>query len=118
MAGSYRDLLVWRKSIAFVLAIYRATEAFPPKEQFGLTSQLRRAAVSVPSNIAEGQAHHSHPDFKRFLRLAKGSLAEIDTQLIIAFKLDYIGKEQATELSMTAAELGRMLSGLLAKLKD
>ena len=116
MASSYRELLVWRKAISLVTEIYEATEHFPSKEIYGLVSQLRRAAVSVPSNIAEGQARLSKPEFRHFLRNAKGSLAEIDTQLVIAYKLGYIGKSKAEVLVKKVAEVGRMVSGLISKL--
>ena len=78
--SSYKDLIAWQKGMELVAAIYDATDRFPSHEQFGLVSQLRRAAVSVPSNIAEGKAHYSNREFVRFLRHARGSLAEIETQ--------------------------------------
>src|SRR5574337_1314593 len=80
MAGSYRDLVAWQKGLDLVVEIYRITERFPKSEMYGLTSQLRRAAVSVPSNIAEGQAHFSKQEFRHFLRHSRGSLAELETQ--------------------------------------
>jgi four helix bundle protein len=101
-----------------VTEIYEATEHFPAKEVYGLVSQLRRAAVSVPSNIAEGQARFSKPEFRHFLRNAKGSLAEIDTQLVIAYKLGLIGKSKAELLVRKVAEVGRMASGLISKLDE
>jgi four helix bundle protein len=87
--SSYKDLIAWQKGMELVVAIYDATETFPSQEQFGLISQLRRAAVSVPSNIAEGKAHHSNRDFVRFLRHSRGSLAEIETQVLIAQQRKY-----------------------------
>ena len=80
----FEDLRVWQEAIALVAAVYRVTGAFPPAEQLGLTSQLRRAAVSIPSNIAEGWGRGSRADYTRFLRVARGSLYEVKTQLIIA----------------------------------
>src|ERR1700758_1583568 len=87
---SYRDLVVWKKSMALVLNVYRYTQAFPKIETYGLTSQLRRAAVSVPSKIAEGQARLSTGEFKQFLGNARGSLTEVETQILIARGLGYL----------------------------
>ncbi len=115
---SYRDLVVWKKSMALVLDVYRCTQAFPKIEIYGLTSQLRRAAVSVPSNIAEGQARRSTGEFKQFLGNARGSLAEVDTQLLIARDLAYLENEVSKELLDNTAEIGRMLNALLAALKQ
>ncbi len=98
--------------------IYDATEGFPSHEQFGLVSQLRRAAVSVPSNIAEGKAHYSNRDFVRFLRHARGSLAEIETQVLIAQQRKYLPDPIATKLAHHLDELGRILSGLINSLRD
>lgn len=98
--------------------IYDATEAFPSAEQFGLTSQLRRAAVSVPSNIAEGRAHHPNRDFLRFLRHARGSLAEMETQILIALRRKYLPEVEATKLGRHLDELGRISSGLVNSLCD
>lgn len=99
-----------------VVMIYDATDGFPPHEQFGLVSQLRRAAVSVPSNIAEGKAHYSNRDFIRFLRHARGSLAEIETQILIAQQRRYLSAEFTSKLSQKLDELGRILSGLITSL--
>ncbi len=115
--SSYKDLVAWQKAMDLVTAIYDATEGFPPHEQFGLVSQLRRAAVSVPSNIAEGKAHYSNPDFARFLRHARGSLAGIETQVLIAQQRRYLPSTKATELASRLDELGRILSGLIRSLK-
>lgn len=84
MAGSYKDLVAWRKAMRMALEIYRATRAFPKDETDGLGNQLRRAAVSVPSNIAEGQGRYSRREFQHFLNNARGSLAEIETQILLA----------------------------------
>jgi four helix bundle protein len=113
---SYRDLLVWQKGIALVCNVYSLSSAFPRSERFGLTAQMRRAAVSVPSNIAEGQARHQPRDFQRFLRIALGSLAELDTQLEIEVALDLVESEQVRCLQSGADELGKMLNGLLSSL--
>jgi four helix bundle protein len=113
---SYRDLVVWKKSMALVLNIYRCTQTFPKVETYGLTSQSRRAAVFVPSNIAEGQARLSTGEFKHFLGNARGSLMEIETQLLIARHLDYLDDIQSDLLLKDAAEVVRILNGLLASL--
>ena len=95
---NYRDLDVWQDGIRLVLAIYKATADFPKQEQFGLTSQLQRAAVSIPSNIAEGHVQVSDSVFARHLQIAIGSVAEVDTQLLIAQQLGYLPLEQMKEL--------------------
>jgi four helix bundle protein len=117
MAGSYRDLIGWQKSMVLVREIYRATRAFPSEERYGLTSQLRRAAVSVPSNIAEGQARYSRHEFHRFLNNARGSLAEVETQIILANDLGHLAPEDADTLLLKTSELGRILNGLIASTK-
>jgi four helix bundle protein len=113
---SYRDLVVWKKSMALVLNVYRCTQAFPKIETYGLTSQLRRAVVSVPSNIAEGQARLSTGEFKQFLGNARGSLTEVETQILIARGLGYLDPTQSDCLLGDAAEVGRILNGLLVSL--
>ncbi len=113
---SYRDLVVWKKSMTLVLEVYRCTQGFPRIETYGLTSQLRRAAVSVPSNIAEGQARLSTGEFRQFLGNARGSLMEVETQIQIARDLGYLEKSVSENLLNAAAEVGRILNGLLASL--
>jgi four helix bundle protein len=113
---SYRDLVVWKKSMALVVDVYRSTQAFPRTETYGLVSQLRRAAVSVPSNIAEGQARLSTGEFKQFLGNARGSLMEVETQILIARELGYLEHDQSENLLSVAAEVGRILNGLLNSL--
>lgn len=116
-SSSYKDLIAWQQGMELVALIYDATERFPSHEQFGLTSQLRRAAVSVPSNIAEGKAHYSNRDFVRFLRHARESLAEIETQVLIAEQRKYFPLQKTTQLNQKLDELGRILSGLINSLK-
>ena len=113
---SYRDLVVWKKAMALVLNVYRSTQAFPRVETYSLTSQLRRAVVSVPSNIAEGQARLSTGEFRQFLGNARGSLMEVETQILIARDLGYLEQNQGDALLSDAAEVGRILNGLLASL--
>ena len=117
MAGHYRQLIAWQRGIDFVDLIYDATTAFPKEERFGIVSQLQRAAVSIPSNIAEGQAHTSRKDFIRFLRIARGSLAEVETQLIISARRGYLAPERERALLSRADELNRIVGGLIASLK-
>ena len=117
-ARHYRDLLVWQKAITWVEAIYAATQTWPSDERFGLISQIRRSAVSVPSNIAEGCSRRSTGDFVRFLLIAKGSLAEAETQVIIAGRLDYVGAAAQTALLEAADEISRMIAGLINKLEE
>ena len=112
MPHSYRDLVAWQKSIRWVAEIYRVTKEFPKDERFGLTSQLRRAAVSVPSNIAEGQARLSAADFRRFLGQARGSLVEVETQLEIAKQLGYLEPSAVKSLTEQTSEVARILNGL------
>jgi four helix bundle protein len=99
-----------------VLEVYRSTQGFPKIETYGLTSQLRRAAVSVPSNIAEGQARLSTGEFRQFLGTARGSLMEIETQVLIARSLGYLPDHESENLLRAASEIGRILNGLLASL--
>jgi four helix bundle protein len=113
---SYRDLVVWKKAMALVLQVYRSTQAFPKIETYGLVSQLRRAAVSVPSNIAEGQARISTGEFRQFLGNARGSLTEVETQILIAQGLGYLQPEETESLLGDTAEVGRILNGLLSSL--
>jgi len=117
MSGSYRDLVAWKKSMVLVCETYRATQVFPKNELYGLTSQLRRAAVSVPSNIAEGQARYSKREFHHFLNNARGSLAEVETQVMLACNLNYLSSQETEVLLARAAELGRILNGLIASTK-
>jgi four helix bundle protein len=113
MGKTYRDLIAWQKAMELVTEIYRTTRTFPKEEVYGLISQLRRAAVSIPSNIAEGQARYSHLEFQHFLRNARGFLVEVETQLLIARNLNYVSAEIAERLLARAAELGRILNALL-----
>lgn len=114
---SYKDLVAWQKSMALVTEVYRASQEFPKEEVFGLMSQARRAAVSVPSNIAEGHARTSKKEFQYFLSNARGSLAELETQLTIAHQLAYINETTITQLLNQLWEVARILNGLLSSLK-
>jgi four helix bundle protein len=111
-AKTYQDLIAWQRAMNMVEGIYRATRNFPRDEMYGLTSQIRRAAVSIPSNIAEGQGRGVGNDFGRFLRVAQGSLQEMETQLLLALRLQYLSKEDASPLLALTDEGGRLLRGL------
>ena len=113
----YRDLLVWQDAMDLVVTVYRTTAKFPKEERYALVDQLRRAAVSVPSNIAEGHGRSRTGDYLRFLSVAVGSLMEIETQVQIATRLGYIPEEQQTGLLESSAVLARMLAGLIRALR-
>jgi four helix bundle protein len=108
---SYKDLKVWQKSIVLAIDIYKATADFPSHEVFGLRSQVRRASVSISSNIAERQSRGTQ-DFKRFISIAQGSLAEVETQLLIAKELKYLPDGTYSNLNEQCIEIGKMLNGL------
>jgi four helix bundle protein len=117
MVRSYRDLEVWRLGLDLVQDVYRCTAAFPKSETFGLAAQMRGAAVSIPSNIAEGQARDSTKEFLRFLSYALGSLAELETQLELAWRLDY-GKGEVPELLVQVNLLGKKLHCLQRSIRS
>jgi four helix bundle protein len=108
----HEKLDVWKKSIDFVVAIYKATERFPKEEKFGLTSQLRRAAVSIPANIAEGAGRRSDREFAHFLSNSQGSASEVDTELLIANHLKFLVDDDFGNLRSSLNEIGKMLTGL------
>ncbi len=118
MAHSYRDLIVWQKAIAMVTDMYRATQSFPRQETYGLTSQIRRSAVSVASNIAEGQGRLSKREFHHFLGVARGSLIEMETQMVIAENLGYLSKTEAQHLALATGEVSRLLHGLMQAIRE
>lgn len=114
---SYRDLNVWKLSIELVKDIYQVTTKFPPVEIYGLTNQLRRAAISIPSNIAEGQGRNSFKEFKQFLAIALGSLAELETQLIISHEIGYLNGDDSSKLLAALDNIRKMLKALANSLK-
>ena len=116
MKHSFKDLIAWQKAIALVVEVYRRTGDFPREELFGLTSQLRRAAVSVPSNIAEGQGRLTRGEFRQFLGVARGSLCGVETQLIISRELGFLDTDNPVFDHL--AEVGRLLNGLINSLTD
>jgi four helix bundle protein len=113
---NYRDLLVWQKAMEFVTEIYHHTKSFPGEERYGLTLQLRRSSVSLPSNMAEGYGRNSTQDYIRFLRIANGSLFELQTQLKIARNLKFLSEESFSLLFELSREIERMLSSLIRKI--
>jgi len=114
---TYRDLIVWQKSLQFVTDVYKATHRFPQEELYGLTNQIRRCSVSIPSNIAEGYGRNSTQDYLRFLRISVGALYELQTQLEIALNLKYLPQENFDGLFESSREIERMLSSLISKIK-
>jgi four helix bundle protein len=116
--ASHRDLIAWQKGLRFGLEVYGATATFPDVERFGLVSQLRRAAVSVTSNIAEGFGRGSTVDYLRFLRMSRGALFEIDTQLLYALELGYLHVAKHSELQAKLEECSKILAGLIKSLES
>ncbi len=112
-AKSYRDLLVWQKGMGIVLEVYRLTSRFPREEEYGLKAQMRRAAVSIPSNIAEGQARHQRKEFARFLRIAMGSVAELETQLELSTRLDLPSHDESEHALQGCGEIAKMAHGII-----
>lgn len=115
--NSYRDLLIWQKSMTLVTEIYKITSSFPKEEIYGITSQIRRSSVSVPSNITEGYGRNSTGDYKRFLHISLGSLYELQTQIEICFRLKYLNNESFSILKVQTNELERMMNSLISKIK-
>lgn len=113
---SYKDLIVWQKSVILVKKVYFLTKTFPKEEIFGLTSQMRRAAVSIPSNIAEGYGRRTRKDYGQFCSIAYGSSLELETQLVIARELNYCTARDLLEIELLVAEVGKMLNSLVHKL--
>ena len=113
MVKTHKDLEVWKQSIEFVTEIYRITDGFPKSELYGLTSQIRRAAISIPSNIAEGATRNHKTEFKQFLFISLSSAAEVETQLIISGKLNYLEPKKQEDLLQILNSISRMLQGLI-----
>lgn len=114
---NHRDLITWQKGIKLVAAIYQVTKSFPREETYGLTSQMRRSAVPIPANVAEGQGRRTPGEFIQFLGVARGSLYELDTHLEIAICLNYILSESAQQLQLQIQEVTRLVNGLLHSLE-
>ena len=116
--SDYRDLRAWKAAKALAIRCYQATNQFPKAEEYGLKSQIRRAAVSVPANIAEGSGRYSDRDFVRFIRIARGSVSELETLIAIASDLGYLNAREARALQTNAGNVGKMLSGLARSLRE
>ena len=114
--NSYRDLIAWQKAFALGVLAYRLTEPFPDRERFGLTVQIRRSAISVASNIAEGYGRGSTLDYVRFLKVARGSLYELDTQMLFGVELGYLEKDSYDQIKELLDETERVLAGLIRSL--
>ncbi|MEN6449090.1 MAG: four helix bundle protein [Thermoguttaceae bacterium] len=110
---NYRDLILWQRAMDLVELVYRLTAGFPQEELYGLRSQLRRASVSIPSNIAEGEGRESSGDFARFLQIANGSRREVETQTLIAQRLGYVTEQQCADVLALTSEVGRLRQGLV-----
>ncbi|SCY68480.1 four helix bundle protein [Flavobacterium anhuiense] len=115
---TFRDLLIWQKSMNLVTEIYQITNSFPKEEIYGLSSQIRRSSISIPSNIAEGYGRNGNTELLRFLNISISSLFEMQTQLEISFNLKYITEYQFSKINGESRELERMLSAFIKKLKD
>jgi four helix bundle protein len=115
-AKCYRDLIAWKKAFELTLSVYAETRNFPVEEKYGITAQLRKACVSIPSNIAEGEGRKSSSEFRRYLYIALGSLKETETQILISDALGYLRPKKAVELLSLADEVGRLLTGLTKSL--
>ena len=113
MSATYTDLIAWQKAMDLTESVYRVTKSFPTHELYSLTQQLRRAAISVPSNIAEGHARYSPKDFRHFLHQSRGSVAELETQLVLARRLGYLTEQQVGPVLRGVSEVGRVLTGLI-----
>ena len=118
MLKNYKELKVWQKSYQLCLEIYKTTKTFPKNEGFGLTSQMRRAALSVPSNIAEGYGRKTTPDYLRSLYIAYGSTCELETQILLSGDLGYLNMESLSELQRNIGEVERMLKALIKSLQN
>ncbi|MDD5067282.1 MAG: four helix bundle protein [bacterium] len=115
--NSYRNLEVWKKAMELVVECYKTTKKFPKNETFGLSSQIQRASVSIPTNIAEGRERHYPREFLQYLSIAYGSLAELETLTEIGYRLNYIDKDQLNQLFSRTTEIGKMINGLKQSLK-
>jgi len=115
---SFRDLNIWQKGIDLVKDIYKETQNFPRQEIYGLTNQIRRAAISIPSNIAERHIRQHRAEFRQFLSVALGSLAELETQIVISRELNYISTEKSLNVIDQMGSLGKMIRGLIKKLNN
>lgn len=116
MIKDYKDLIVWQKAMDLVVEVYALVKLMPKEEMYALSSQIRRAAISIPSNIAEGQARNSTKEFIQFLAIAKGSKAELETQLLLCIRIGYLNEDQIATAMNILAEIGKMINALQQKL--
>ena len=116
--SDYKELQVWHKAIDLVVEIYKISKLLPKEETYGISDQIRRSAVSIPSNIAEGQSRNSIKEFIQFLSIARGSLAELETQLLICIKVNMLSEDNITEAQNIITEIGKMIKGLMNKLNS
>ena len=116
--SDYKELQVWQKAMDFVVEIYEISKLLPKEETYGISDQIRRAAVSIPSNIAEGQSRNSAKEFIQFLSIARGSLAELETQLLICTKVNMLSEDNIAEAQNITTEVGKMIKGLMNKLNS
>ena len=116
MIQSYRDLIVWQKSMKLVKVVYDLLKKMPKEEMFALSDQMRRAAISIPSNIAEGYGRNTPVEYLRFLRIARGSIYELETQIDICVMMGYFTKEEAVSAVQCSREVGKMLNAMLSKI--
>src|SRR2546421_584601 len=116
MGSSFKDLKVWQRSRFLAVKIYTVTKNFPKEELYGMTNQIRRAAVSIPSNIAEGHRRGSNKEFIQFLKVARGSLAEVETQVIVSGDISYLDLQTVEEINKEIEEIGKMINGLINSL--
>ncbi|HYN24405.1 MAG TPA: four helix bundle protein [Pyrinomonadaceae bacterium] len=114
----HQKLAAWSKGVDLVIDLYKATDRFPKEERFGLTSQIRRAAVSVPSNLAEGAGRHSRKEFGHFISNAQGSASELETELIIAYRLGFLSETAFAELMSKLERIGRLITGLSRQIRE
>ena len=114
--SDYKELQVWQKAMDLVVEIYKISKLLPKEEVYGISDQLRRSAVSIPSNIAEGQSRNSAKEFIQFLSIARGSLAELETQLLICIKVNMLSEDNITEAQNIITEIGKMIKGLMNNL--
>jgi len=116
--STYKDLIVWQKSIALVTSVYSLTKAFPDDEKFGMVSQINRAVVSVPANIAEGWGRESSKNYIQFLRISRGSLMETETLMLISKNLNFISEQNYLEVNKQIDEVGKILQGLIKSVQQ
>lgn len=118
MIYSHKDLDVWKKSMDLVDEMYKVTRAFPQDERYGLSSQIRRSAVSIPSNIAEGSGRNGRKEYSQYINIARGSLSELETQIMIAYRQDFIQEDAYRRLLTSMEDIGKMLSRLYSRLNE